>query len=321
MRALITGITGQDGSYLAEMLLENNIEVFGIVRRTSAVELRKERIEHIFGRIDLRHGDMSDFLSLWRAVEDIKPDYVFNLAAISQVKTSFEVPQYTMDVNGNSVQILLDACIKYCPGVRFYQASSSEIFGQGIDSDGYQRETTPLNPSSPYAVAKVAAYNFVRHYRRAYGIHASSGILFNHESPRRGGSFVTQKVARGVAEIKLGIRKELSLGNLDAYRDWGHAKDYVRAMWLITNHVKPDDFVIATGETHSVREMVDFMFGCVGLDYRDYVTYNAKYLRPEEVPYLRGDCTRAKVILGWQPEYTFETLMKEMLDYWLDKLA
>jgi GDPmannose 4,6-dehydratase len=319
-KALITGITGQDGSYLAELLIENGIEVHGIVRRNSAVELQRERIEHIIHKINIRYGDMSDFISLWRAVEEIKPDYLFNLAAISQVRTSYDVPQYTLDVNGNSVQVLLDACRKHCPDVRFYQASSSEIFGQGLDDDGYQRETTLINPSSPYAIGKVIAYNFVRHYRRAYGMHASNGILFNHESPRRGGSFVTQKVARAAVEIKLGLRDKLELGNLDSYRDWGHAKDYVKAMLLITNHIKGDDFVIATGDTHSVREMCDLMFGYVGLDYRDYVTYNEKYLRPEEVPYLRGDSTRAEVILGWQREYDFATLMKEMVDHWLNKL-
>jgi len=319
-KALITGITGQDGSYLAELLLGENIEVHGIVRRNSAVEIQRERIEHIIDKVKIRYGDMSDFLSLWRAVEEIRPDYVFNLAAISQVRTSYDVPQYTLDVNGNSVQILLEACKKHCPDVRFYQASSSEIFGQGIDTDGYQRESTLINPSSPYAIGKVVAYNFVRHYRRAYGMHASNGILFNHESPRRGGSFVTQKVARGVVEIKNGTRDKLELGNLDSYRDWGHAKDYVKVMWLMTNHIKGDDFVVATGETHSVREMCDLMFGYVGLDYKDYVTYNPKYLRPEEVPYLRGDCTRAKIILGWEREYGFESLMKEMVDYWLDKL-
>ena len=320
-KALITGISGQDGSYLAELLLKEGVEVHGIIRRTSSVTNAKERIEHILDKIHLRYGDMSDFISLWRAVEDIKPDYVFNLAAISQVKISFDVPQYTMDVNANAVQVILDACVKHCPDVRFYQASSSEMFGISIDEDNYQRETTTLNPASPYGVSKVTAYNLVRHYRRAYNLHANNGILFNHESPRRGANFVTQKVARAVAEIKLGLINKIELGNLDACRDWGHAKDFVKAMWLIVNHPEPTDLVISTGETHSVRDMCDLMFSHVGLDYKNYVISTEKYKRPEEVPYLKGDCSLAKKTLGWKHEYSFETLMIEMVDYWIERLS
>jgi len=319
MKALITGITGQDGSYLAEQLLDRGIDVHGIIRRHSDEQTQTTRIDHIRSSLNLYYGDLSDFVSLNRIVKSVRPDYLFNLGAQSQVKVSFDSPQYTLDVNGSAVQILLDACREHCPSVRFYQASSSEMFGGAVDSDGFQRETTSLSPSSPYAVAKVSAYNFVRHYRRAYGMHASNGILMNHESPRRGVSFVTQKVAKIAVEIKMGMAKYIELGNLDAKRDWGHAKDYTRAMILITNHIKPDDFVISTGQTHSVREMCDLVFSYLGLDYRDYVRFNASYLRAEEVPYLRGDSTRARVILGWEPEYTFEGMMKEMVDYWLDK--
>lgn len=321
MKALITGLTGQDGSYLAEHLLDRNFEVHGIIRRNSSVTNQKERIEHIVDKIHLRYGDLSDSISLWKAIEEIRPDYIFNLGAISQVKISFDVPQYTMDVNANAVQVMLDACVKYVPNVRFYQASSSEMFGINVDADGFQRETTPFNPASPYAISKVDAYNFVRHYRRAYGLHASNGILFNHESPRRGSNFVTQKVARAAVEIKLGLRDKLELGNLDSCRDWGHAKDYTEVMIAITNHIRPDDFVIATGETHSVREMCDLVFGYLGLNYLKHVVINPKYLRAEEVPYLRGDCTRAKVILGWSPKHSFESLIHEMVDNWMNILS
>jgi len=321
MKALITGITGQDGSYLAEHLLGMGIEVHGIIRRNSSVTNQKERIEHLLKDIHLRYGDLSDFISLWKAIEELRPDYVFNLGAISQVKISFDVPQYTMDVNANAVQVMLDACVKYVPNVRFYQASSSEMFGINVDADGFQRETTPFNPASPYAISKVDAYNFVRHYRRAYGLHASNGILFNHTSPRRGANFVTQKVARGAVEIKLGIRDKLELGNLDSCRDWGHAKDYTAAMIAITNHIRPDDFVISTGLTYSVREMCNIVFGYLGLDYRDYIVINPKYMRAEEVPFLRGDCSRAKIILNWNPQYSFESIMKEMVDNWMSVLS
>lgn len=320
-RCILTGITGQDGSYLAELLLDKDVEVHGLIRRNSSITNQKERIEHILDRIHLHYGDMSDYISLWKLIEEVKPDYVFNLAAISQVRISFDVPQYTMDVNANAVQVLLDACVKYCPRVRFYQASSSEQFGINIDDDNYQRETTPLNPASPYGVSKAAAYNFVRHYRRAHNLHTSNGILFNHESPRRGANFVSQKVAKAAVEISMGLRDKIELGNLDAYRDWGHAKDYVEAMWLMVNHIRGDDFVIATGETHSVRDMCDFVFNYLGLDYRNYVVYAEKYTRAEEVPYLRGDSSRARTILGWEYKNTFESLMKEMVDNWVDILS
>ena len=318
-RILITGISGQDGSYLAEKMLDLGHEVFGIIRRHSVSENQQSRIDHVRDKITTFYGDMSDASSLERVLAEVQPDYIFNLAAQSHVRVSFDMPVYTSEVDAIGTLKLLEAYKRICPKARLYQASSSEMFGITVDEDGFQREETTLNPASPYGVAKVFSYNIARHYRRAYGLYICNGILFNHESSRRGANFVTQKVVTGAVRIKLGLQDKLVLGNLDSKRDWGHAKDYVDAMWMMMNHVRADDFVIATGKAHSVRDMCETVFSYLGLDYRDYVKQNSKYMRPEEVSYLRGDATRANIILGWQPRYTFEELMTEMVNYQLQK--
>lgn len=313
-RVFITGISGQDGMYLSEYMLGLGHEVFGIVRRNSIVENQSPRLEHIREQLNLFYGDMMDSTSLENALVKAHPDYVFHLAAQSHVRVSFDIPEYTMAVNGGGTLKLLEACHRICPEARIYNAASSEMFGLSIDNDGFQRESTPMNPTSPYGVSKVEAYNLARHYRRAYNMFVCNGILFNHESPVRGSSFVTQKVIKGAVEIKLGLKDKLELGNLDASRDWGHAFDYVRAMWMIMNHVQPMDFVVATGETHTVREMCEIVFSYLGLDYKEHVIQNPKYIRPEELPYLCGDSTKIKTILGWQPSYAFYYIMEEMIE-------
>ena len=297
-------------------MLELGYEVHGMVRRHSVAENQQYRLDHIKDKIHVYYGDLTDQTSIEKLLTEINPDYIFSIGAQSHVRISFEIPQYTFQVNALGVLNLLEAYRRICPKAKMYQASSSEMFGLSRDGDS-QSETTIMNPTSPYGCAKVAAYNLVRHYRRAYGLHACNGILFNHESPRRGANFVTQKVCKGAVEIKLGLKTKLELGNMDSFRDWGHSYDYVRAMWKIINHDIPDDFVIATGETHSVREMCDVVFSYLGLDYKDYVVQNPTYLRPEELPYLRGDSTKARTILGWKPTYTFDEIMKEMVDHWM----
>lgn len=318
MRALITGISGQDGSYLTELLLSKGYEVFGIIRRHSVAENQQYRLDHLRDDVKVYYGDMTDAARLCEIVREVQPDEIYNLAAQSHVRISFDIPKYTAEVNALGVLNILEAYRLFAPDAKFYQASSSEMFGLSVDEDNFQKESTPMNPTSPYGVAKVYAYNLVRHYRRAYGLHACNGILFNHESPRRGANFVTKKVVNGACDIYLGRSQVLELGNMDSYRDWGHSKDYVRAMHLIINH-DPMDFVVATGETHSIRDMCNYVFFYLGLDYRNYVVQNPKYIRPEELPYLRGDATKASIILGWEPEYTFETLLKEMIDDYLQK--
>jgi len=320
MKILITGINGQDASYLSEYLLELGHDIYGTIRRHSDTLGQQSRIEHINDKLHVSYGDMTDATSLENILKDVMPDYIFNLAAQSHVRISFDIPVYTADVNAIGSLRLLEAYRRICPQAKYYQASSSEMFGLSVDDDNFQRETTLMNPTSPYGVSKVFAYNMTRHYRRAYNLHACNGILFNHESPRRGSNFVTQKVVMGAVKIKLGLEKNLELGNLDSFRDWGHSYDYVRAMWKIINHSEPDDFVVATGETHSVREMCEFVFSYLGMNYKDYVIQNPKYMRSEELPYLRGDSTKARTILGWEPTYTFERMMKEMVDYWMVKL-
>ena len=312
--AFITGIAGQDGSYLAEHLLSLGYRVTGIVRRNSTVEHQRNRVSHL--PLELEYGDMTDQSSLERALRMFKPDEIYNLAAQSHVRISSDIPQFTAQTNSIGVLNILEAYKSICPEARFYQASSSEMFGSSVDPDQYQRETTPMRPVSPYGCSKVFAYNIVHHYRDAYKLHASNGILFNHESPRRGSNFVTNKVVKGAVEIALGLATQLELGNMDSYRDWGHSADYVKAMHLIVQQDRPDDYVVATGETRSVREMCDYVFGRLNLNYQDYVVQNKKYLRPEELPYLRGDSTKIRTQLGWQPEYTFEALMDEMIEHW-----
>jgi GDPmannose 4,6-dehydratase len=312
--AFITGIAGQDGSYLAEHLLSLGYRVTGIVRRNSTVEHQRNRVSHL--PLELEYGDMTDQSSLERALRMFKPDEIYNLAAQSHVRISSDIPQFTAQTNSIGVLNILEAYKGICPEARFYQASSSEMFGSSVDPDQYQRETTPMRPVSPYGCSKVFAYNIVHHYRDAYKLHASNGILFNHESPRRGSNFVTNKVVKGAVEISLGLSTQLELGNMDSYRDWGHSADYVKAMHLIVQQDRPDDYVVATGETRSVREMCDYVFGRLNLNYQDHVVQNKKYLRPEELPYLRGDATKIRNQLGWQPEYTFEALMDEMIAHW-----
>ena len=313
--AFITGIAGQDGSYLAEHLLEQGYRVTGIIRRNSTVEHQKNRIADL--DIEVEYGDLTDQSSLERALRIYQPDEIYNLAAQSHVRISSDIPQFTVQTNALGVVNILEAYKNVVPHARFYQASSSEMFGSSVDADGYQRETTPMRPVSPYGCSKVFAYNIVHHYRNAYKLHANNGILFNHESPRRGSNFVTNKVVKGAVEIKLGLAKQLELGNMDSYRDWGHSYDYVRAMHMIVQQPTANDYVVATGITRSVRDMCDYVFSKLNLNYQEHVVQNPKYLRPEELPYLRGDNTKITAELGWKPTYTFETLMDEMIDHWM----
>lgn len=317
-KAFITGIGGQDGSYLAEYLLELGYEVYGIIRRNSVVENQQSRIDGIREKINVYYGDLLDQGSLERLLSEIQPDEIYNLAAQSHVRVSYDIPQFTVQINSIGVLNILEAYRRACPKSKFYQASSSEMFGSSVDEDGFQRETTIMNPVSPYGCSKVFGYNIVRNYRNAYKLHACNGILFNHESPRRGSNFVTNKVVKTAVEIKLGLKNKLELGNLDSYRDWGHSKDYVRAMHLIINHEKPDDFVVSTMITHSVREMVDYVFNKLELDSKKYVFQNNKFIRPEELDYLKGDSTKIREKLNWLPEYTFESMLDEMIEFWLN---
>ena len=319
MKAFITGISGQDGSYLAEYLLSLGYEVFGMVRRHSVAENQQYRINDIRFDINVFYGDVTDAASIERILNEVKPDEIYNLAAQSHVRISFDIPAYTSQVNAIGVLNMLDAYRRICPKAKFYQASSSEMFGLSVDN-GFQRETTIMNPTSPYGCAKVFGYNQVRHYRRAYGLHACNGILFNHESPRRGANFVTQKIVIGAVRIKLGLQDKLELGNIDTFRDWGHSKDYIRAMHMILQADKPDDWVVSTMESHSVRDMCDMVFTYLDLDYRNYVIQNPKFMRPEELPYLKGDSNKIRTSLGWKPTYTFKEIMIEMTEYWLNNL-
>ncbi len=309
-KALITGITGQDGSYLSEFLLDKGYEVYGMVRRSS-VE-RFDRIEHIKDRLNLIQGDLTDQSSLDEAIKSIQPAEVYNLAAQSFVPTSWNQPTLTAEVTGIGTTRLLEAIRKIKPDAKFYQASSSEMFGKVREVP--QTELTPFHPRSPYGVAKVYGHFITVNYRESYNIFACSGILFNHESPRRGLEFVTRKITHGAARIKVGLAKELRLGNLDAKRDWGFAGDYVKAMWLMLQQSEPDDYVVATGQTHSVREFVELAFGCAGLDWKKYVVIDPKFLRPAEVELLVGDPAKAKKKLGWKPDVTFEELVKMMVE-------
>ena len=315
-KALIFGISGQDGSFLSELLLEKDYEVHGLIRRKSHVESQTTRIDHIIDQINTEYGDMTDYASIERFVRKVQPDEIYNLAAMSHVRISFDIPLYTVQVNAMGVANLLEIVRTACPSAKVLQASSSEIFGNCIDEDGFQRETTNKMPTSPYGCAKLFAYSLVRNYREAYGLFASNSICFNHESSRRGSNFVTQKVVKTAVQIKRGLCDKLVLGNMDSYRDWGYSKDYVKAIWMIMQHDVPDDFVIATGETHSVRDLCKYVFSKLDMDYRDYVEQDLKFMRPEELNRLRGDCSKAKSILGWEPEYTFEEILDEMIENW-----
>jgi len=316
-RALITGISGQDGSYLAELLLNKGYEVWGVVRRHSIPENQTSRLETFRistnERFHLVYGDMTDMPSLMSAISKCRPHEIYNLAAQSHVRISFDQPAFTTMADANGVLNLLEAARMLCPSAKIYQACSSEMFGNEQDSDGFRRETTLMRPVSPYACAKLYGYNLARTYRSSYGMFISNGILFNHESPRRGINFVTNKIVDGACKIKRGEVDKLALGNLDATRDWGHAKDYVKAMWLMLQHDKADDFVCAMGESHSVRELCDMVFSKLGLNYKDYITIDPKYYRPTELTDLKGDCSKLKEVLGWEPEYTFESLVEEMI--------
>ena len=312
-KAFITGISGQDGSYLAEYLLGKGYRVHGIVRRHSTPESQTTRIDHLINAVDLDYGDVLDAVAIERLLKAIQPDEVYHLAAQSHVRISFDLPRFTTDVNAIGTVNMLEACRQSAPFAKFYQACSSEMFGNCIDDDGYQRESTPMHPVSPYGCAKLFGYSLVRHYRKAYKMFATNGILFNHESPRRGSNFVSAKIIKGAKAIKEKQVTNLPLGSLDAARDWGHSKDYVRAMYLMVNHKTPDDFVIASGESHTVREMCDYVFKSLGLDYEHYVVTDEKYLRPEELAILKGDSSKARNTLGWAPEYTFNSILDEMI--------
>jgi|TARA_R110001583_G_scaffold10061_5_gene46938 GDPmannose 4,6-dehydratase len=317
-KALITGINGQDGSYLSEYLLSLGYEVHGIVRRHSVAENQNHRLvkNGTDNSINSYYGDLLDYPSLVRVVSDVMPDEIYNLGAMSHVRVSFDMPSFTIQTNALGVLNMLEVYRTICPNAKFYQASSSEMFGNSVDTDGVQRLTTPMNPVSPYGCSKVMGYNLVRHYRHAYKLHACNGILFNHESPRRGTNFVTNKVVKGAVAIKKGLENKLELGNMDSYRDWGHSKDYVKAMHMIISHSTPEEFIVATGETHSVRDLCETVFSKLDLDYRKYIVQNPKYMRPEELKYLKGDPSKAKNILGWEPEYTFSSMIDEMIERW-----
>lgn len=320
-KALIIGIAGQDGSYLAEHLLDKNYEVSGTLRRNSTPEHQQSRLDQITDRVVTRYADLSDFHSLDAAIKEFEPDEIYNLGAQSHVRISYDVPEFTGQVNALGVLNLLTAIRTSGVESKLYQASSSEMFGDSVDEDMFQRETTPMHPVSPYGCAKLYGYHIVRNYRKAYGLFAANGILFNHESPRRGSNFVTSKIVKTACEIALGRKNKIELGNLDSSRDWGHSKDYVRAMVMILNHQVPDDFVIATGITHTVRELVQKVFERLGLNYQDHIVQNPKYFRPEELPYLRGDPSKAKSLLGWEPEVTFDELITEMVESWMSHLT
>lgn len=318
-RALITGITGQDGSYLTEYLLSLDYEVHGIVRRQSVAENQSSRLQHVNNDIVRHYGDLTDEYSLSSVVKRVRPDEIYNLGAMSHVRVSFEVPSFTIKTNALGVLNMLECLRQEAPEARFYQASSSEMFGNSIDADDFQRLTTPMTPVSPYGCSKVMGFNLTRHYRDAYQLHASNGVLFNHESPRRGTNFVTNKVVKTAVEIKRGRSKILELGNLDSCRDWGHSADYVRAMHAIVNHDRPRDWIVAMGESHSVRELCAYVFGALDMNYEEYVVQNQKFMRPEELKFLKGDSTDIRTVLGWQPTYTFESMLDEMIEYWLQQ--
>jgi GDPmannose 4,6-dehydratase len=310
-RALITGVSGQDGSYLSEYLLTKGYEVFGIVRRNSTPENQISRIDNL--PVKTFYGDMTDQSSLEKVLREVKPDEIYNLAAQSHVRISYDIAQYTVQTNALGVLNLLEAYRHICPEAKFYQASSSEMFGNSVDLDGFQRETTPMHPVSPYGCAKLFAYHITRNYRRSYRLKISNGILFNHESPRRGSNFVTNKVVKAAVRIKYGLQHDIELGNINTFRDWGHSKDYVRAMHLILQQ-DPSDWVVATGRTQSVENMLLYVSRKLGIDIPVRIKEELK--RPDELVFLKGDCSRIRE-LGWQPVYTFEMLMDEMIDFWL----
>jgi GDPmannose 4,6-dehydratase len=321
--ALVIGANGQDASYLIEFLLEKNYNVYGTVRRNSVPESQTTRIENIVKdkMVSLHYMDLTDPLSVQKIISDIQPDEIYHLAAQSHVQISFDLPKYTLDTNAGGTLAILESVRKFSPHSKVYHAATSEMFGNSNDEDGYQRETTPMVPVSPYGCSKLYAHTLCHNYRNAYKMFICSGILFNHESPRRGINFVTNKVVLEAVRIKFGLSKELVLGNLNAMRDWGHAKDYVKGMWLMLQQDKPNDYVLSTGVSKSVNDLVEYVFKKLDLDFRDYVKTDKKFERAEELYYLKGDSTKARTELGWKPEYTFETMIDEMIEYWMDKLS
>lgn len=312
-KALVFGVSGQDGSYLAELLLSKRYEVHGVLRRSSS--FNTSRIDHIFDKITLHYGDLSDSLSIVKLIYEIQPDEIYNLAAMSHVKVSFDIPKYSRDVVGLGALEIYEACHILNSKAKIYNASSSEMFGS---TSPPQSETSPMNPRSPYAAAKLYAYHMGNNYRDGYEMFICNGILFNHESPRRGETFVTRKITRAAARIKLGLQSELRLGNLDARRDWGHAKDYVEAMWLMLQQDKPDNYVVATGKNYSIKDFLDRAFGKLNLDWNKYVVVDPNYFRPTEVENLLGDPSKAKEELGWTPKYDFNRLVDEMVSHDLE---
>ena len=316
-KALITGINGQDGSYLAEFLIDKGYEVFGTLKRNSVAENQTARLDSVYDKVKLFYADLTDLSSLISVIQKTQPDEIYNLAAQSHVRISFDQPIYTAQVTGVGTLNMLEAVRLIKPDAKIYQASSSEMFGNSIDSDGFQRETTSMNPVSPYGCAKVYSYNICKNYRNSYDMFISNGILFNHESPRRGTNFVTNKVVKEAVKIKLGLSNKLALGNLDATRDWGHAKDYVEAMWMILQLETPNDYVCSTGVSHTVKELCEYVFRKLDLSYQDYIVLDEKFLRPEELNDLKGDNSKLKKHTGWEPTYTFESMLDEMIEYWL----
>jgi len=311
--ALITGITGQDGSYLAEELLDAGYSVHGIVRRNSIPEHQQSRIGHLSPNVSTYYGDVLDVGSVRRIVESAQPTHVFNLAAQSHVRISFDIPQFTLEVNLIGLFNVLEAVRELVPASRVYQASSSEMFGTSIDEDGYQRETTPMHPASPYGIAKLAAFHLARTFRDGYGLFVANGILFNHESPRRGSNFVSRKIIKAAVRIAHGSQSTLSLGNLESLRDWGHSRDYVKAMQIMLEASEPDDYVVATGQVHTVRDLCERAFRHFNLDYQDFISIDPRLYRPKEVPELRGDSSKIRRELGWEPDYDFDKLVNEMV--------
>ncbi len=317
-KALITGINGQDGSYLSEFLIGKGYEVHGILRRHSVAENQDARINSL--DIKTYYGDLTDEVSLFKILKEVKPTEIYNLGAMSHVGISSQMPAFTIKTNSLSVISLLEFAKEICPECKVYQASSSEMFGNSIDSDGFQRLTTPMNPVSPYGCSKVMAYNLVKYYRQAYNKFYCNGILFNHESPRRGSNFVTNKVVKSIVMIKKKLINKLELGNMDSQRDWGHSQDYVEAMHLIMQYKSPNDWIVSMGETRSIRDFCEYAFSLVNLNYLDYVKHNEKYIRPLELDVLRGDSSKTRKLLNWKPKYTFESMIEEMIEYWMNKI-